>query len=163
MCPSFEAVHTARLLRQCSYNKAIRYLHARFLISNCVHVGVRWVSVCCGGWPCSSPVWARWDLTFWMWWLVYGLSFHQLYTPLLSCYIYLFVFFSRKLWIWNPKWLVLQPVYSAAQSSQNIKDTAPGYRGLFLYSTHVFPEQTSLNSFLDSLIWMEVGNPSLTI
>lgn len=57
--------------------------------------------------------------------------------------LFIFPHSSRKSWIWNQKWLVLQPVHSVAQSSPNIKDTAPGYTGLFLYSPHVFPELTS--------------------
>lgn len=86
-----------------------------------------------------------------MWQLVYGPRFHQLYSP---CLLFCLFFFPpplhsfRMSWIWNQKWLVLQPVHSAAQSSPNIKDAAPGYKGLFVYSPHVLPEQSSLNLVL---------------
>lgn len=41
----------------------------------CGHLGVRWISVCFGGWPRFSSVCLRHDLTFCMWQLVYGNSY----------------------------------------------------------------------------------------
>lgn len=143
------------------------WMRARFLISNWVRVGVRWVSVCCGGWPRSSSVWARWDSTF------RDVTVSQYmgpasvsYTLPACCCVYLSSLLSRKSWIWNQKWLVLQPVHSVALSTPNIKDTAPGYTGLFLYSPHVDSAEPLLVMtalLFENLIWMEVGNPYFTI
>lgn len=61
---------------------------------------------------------------------VYGPSFHQLYSPCLLFCLFSSLLSPQKSWIWNQKWLVLQPVHSLGSAIPIYKRHSPGLHRL---------------------------------
>lgn len=156
-CAHLKLSQTAFVLWSQDFSECREYFLFQFL-----SVGVRWVSIAAE--DDLALLWKRrfdfGDVTVC---IPSPASISSIPSACCCCCMFIFIFFPQSLEVMNTKSDIACVGASSLDTVKNIKGTSPSYNSLLhLYFLSRFC-WTCAHSLFENLIWMEGGNPELTI